>query len=55
MLKTSMLILALTVTLASGALAAAKHPLRADGYNSTYPTHSDDEERLFERAKGSIY
>lgn len=54
MLKTSMLILALTVTLASGALAAVKHPLRADGYNSTYPTQSD-EERLFERAKGSIY
>lgn len=54
MLKTSMLVLALTVTLASGALAAVKRPLPADAFNSMSSTQSDEEWRL-DRAKGNIY
>ncbi len=54
MLKTSILILALTVTLANGALAATKRPvLPADAYNSMYSTQSDDGWRL-DQAKGNI-
>jgi len=53
MLKTSVLILVLTVTLANGAFAAVKQQSHVDGYNSTVPMQSDDE-ILFDRAKGSI-
>jgi len=53
MLKTSLLILALTVTFANGALAAVKQPWPDNGYNSTVPTQPDDD-RLFDRAKGNI-
>jgi hypothetical protein len=54
MLKTALLMLALTVTLANGAFAAPKQQAwPADGYNSTVPYETNDG-RLFDRAKGSI-
>ncbi len=53
MLKKSMLALVLTVTLANGAFAAVKQYWPANAYNSTVNSQSDDE-RLFDRAKGSI-
>ncbi len=53
MLKTSILVLALTVTLANGAFAAVKQRWPDNSYNSTFPTQSDGE-RLFDRAKGNI-
>ncbi len=56
MLTKCMLVVALTVTLANGALAAKKQPAPADpnynSYNSTSNPWNDDQ--LFDRAKGHI-
>lgn len=53
MLKTSILILFLTMTMANGALAKVNASWFADNYNSTFNPPSEDE-RLFDRAKGSV-
>ncbi len=53
MLKTSLLVAALTITLANAASAATKPQWPADGFNATVGTQHDEERRL-DRAKGSI-
>ena len=55
MLKTSMLILALTMSLAgtTTTFAAPKRTPAMDSYNSTVVPQSD-QDRLFDRAKGNI-
>ncbi len=53
MLTRSLLLLALTVTLANTAFAAPKRVWPADTYNSSVSMPNDDERRL-DHAKGSI-
>lgn len=52
-LKTFILIAALTITLANTASAAVRPPWPADSYNATFSVQQDDERRL-DHAKGSI-
>jgi hypothetical protein len=52
MLKTSMLILVLTVTLANGVYSAAAQSWPVKNDNAAVSSHP--EERLFDRAKGNI-